>query len=942
MSSTTCPVFRPSREEFKNFSAYIDKIDSRVGNAGLCKIIPPEGWYDTPTEAEFEGMWAERGLVVPPIKQCVSGLRGVYQLGLMDGKKMAVKDFQALAKKTEPDQAMSYSEIERLFWRSMGPLAPPPLYGADMSGSLFRDRASGWNLSELDNMIKLLPSNLPGITTAMLYFGMWRAMFAFHTEDMNLYSINYLHAGRPKSWYSIPPHAQRRFESLAQSLNPQGFRTCSEFLRHKTSIFSPKVLRESGIPFHTLVQEPGEFVVTFPASYHAGFNHGFNIAEATNFSTERWLSKGREAKVCRCQPYSVHINMDDFAAKLAAKRAADQARVEALPNKTSKIDRKKILRRLSYIGWMAWREQEEEARRVEEALAVKERQRLQREQTNLRRKEKVRRLNGGTLSLTVGEGEGGGDGQSAEDSEERVGGDEGEDEEDGGPARQGLEVDLAAQKQWDFRCRCGVAATSGAPVQSWPKGAIFQCAGCLAWSHTRCLYSKDHAPRRAFCAGCHQVLQRLEASGADWPTGRRIKLRSKVVVCRGPRGLEEGSVTMIGEGMARVYFKGMKKPRKRDRAGAPGETWPKALKRPMEEWVNVMSSRFLSRERVQAALGQFSLQSIPTQDCAISESIKMQTPQPQKIKLEQGLYHHGDVATSAGHCCRDQVISASSLRGSGAAQPPANTKRGMAPHPAPLLRGVPLPDAQAAVRHAKFQKDLARSKKAFRSLFSPTRNAEAVPGVSYSRYHAAHNASIFDGEWSDDEEGERKVLEEQCRGLPLGNGDLAGGLNGGRGCGSAHDDLSNGGHVLPKCRGTDGATERAQEPPANSCALAQGAHVPSSSACLYPLQQHHEGAQCGALKCPHQPSSTRPSTESSIKNASLDVSGEGSSSVAASRVSTVYECRTGTGNCANIKLTSMDCGQGLRNAGVPAMGPGAVGATAGTVGASRGILGRGR
>lgn len=104
----------------------------------------------------------------------------------------------------------------------------------------------------------------------MLYFGMWRAMFAFHTEDMNLYSINYLHAGRPKSWYSIPPHAAKRFESMAQSLHPQGFQSCAEFLRHKTSMFSPKVLKEFGIPFHTLVQEPGEFVITFPASYHAG------------------------------------------------------------------------------------------------------------------------------------------------------------------------------------------------------------------------------------------------------------------------------------------------------------------------------------------------------------------------------------------------------------------------------------------------------------------------------------------------------------------------------------------------------------------------------------------------------------------------------------------------------------------------------------------------
>ncbi len=55
------------------------------------------------------------------------------------------------------------------------------------------------------------------------------------------HSINYLHCGRPKSWYSIPPHAARRFESMAQGLDPDGFRLCAEHLRHKTSMFSPKV-----------------------------------------------------------------------------------------------------------------------------------------------------------------------------------------------------------------------------------------------------------------------------------------------------------------------------------------------------------------------------------------------------------------------------------------------------------------------------------------------------------------------------------------------------------------------------------------------------------------------------------------------------------------------------------------------------------------------------
>lgn len=45
---------------------------------------------------------------------------------------------------------------------------------------------------------------------------------------------------------------------------------------------------------HT-VQEPGEFVVTFPRAFHSGFSHGWNCAEAVNFASLDWLGFGAEA-----------------------------------------------------------------------------------------------------------------------------------------------------------------------------------------------------------------------------------------------------------------------------------------------------------------------------------------------------------------------------------------------------------------------------------------------------------------------------------------------------------------------------------------------------------------------------------------------------------------------------------------------------------------------
>ena len=68
------------------------------------------------------------------------------------------------------------------------------------------------------------------------------------------------------------------------------------------------------------MQKEGEIMVTFPLGYHSGFNTGFNIAESTNFATERWVEYGKRAIRCYCRPDNVHISMDCFVKRLQPDR----------------------------------------------------------------------------------------------------------------------------------------------------------------------------------------------------------------------------------------------------------------------------------------------------------------------------------------------------------------------------------------------------------------------------------------------------------------------------------------------------------------------------------------------------------------------------------------------------------------------------------------------
>uniref|UniRef100_A0A8C9D262 [histone H3]-trimethyl-L-lysine(9) demethylase n=1 Tax=Panthera leo TaxID=9689 RepID=A0A8C9D262_PANLE len=248
-------TFRPTMEEFKDFNKYVAYIESQGAHrAGLAKIIPPKEWKPRQTYDDIDDV------VIPaPIQQVVTGQSGLFTQYNIQKKAMTVGEYRRLANSEKycTPRHQDFDDLERKYWKNLTFVSP--IYGADISGSLYDD-------------------------------------------------------------YAIPPEHGKRLERLAIGFFPGSSQGCDAFLRHKMTLISPIILKKYGIPFSRITQEAGEFMITFPYGYHAGFNHGFNCAESTNFATLRWIDYGKVATQCTCRKDMVKISMDVFVRILQPER----------------------------------------------------------------------------------------------------------------------------------------------------------------------------------------------------------------------------------------------------------------------------------------------------------------------------------------------------------------------------------------------------------------------------------------------------------------------------------------------------------------------------------------------------------------------------------------------------------------------------------------------
>ncbi|GMG54068.1 unnamed protein product [Aspergillus oryzae var. brunneus] len=236
----------------------------------------------------------------------------------------------------------SEDDVEREFWRLVESLTETVEveYGADIhstthgSGFPTIERnpldpysVDPWNLNVLpfhgDSLFRHIKSDISGMTVPWVYVGMCFSTFCWHNEDHYAYSANYQHFGATKTWYGIPGADAEAFEEAMRQAVPELFEGQPDLLFQLVTLMPPDQLRKAGVNVYALDQRAGQFVITFPQAYHAGFNHGFNFNEAVNFAPADWEPWGAMG-VERLQDFRRHpcFSHDELLLTAAARDAS--------------------------------------------------------------------------------------------------------------------------------------------------------------------------------------------------------------------------------------------------------------------------------------------------------------------------------------------------------------------------------------------------------------------------------------------------------------------------------------------------------------------------------------------------------------------------------------------------------------------------------------------
>ncbi|RXG69427.1 Lysine-specific demethylase 5A [Armadillidium vulgare] len=238
-------------------------------------------------------------------------------------KEYTLQSFGEMADKFKQDyfsmpvHLVPLEMAEREFWRIVSSIDEDVTveYGADLHtmdhGSGFPTKSSK-NLLPADQEYALSSwnlNNLPIVEGSVL---------GHINCDISGMKVPWM--GEPKTWYGVPGSMAESFENSMRNAAPELFEAQPDLLHQLVTIMNPNIVMKSGVPVVRTDQHAGEFIITFPRSYHAGFNQGYNFAEAVNFCPPDWLSIGRECVLhySNLKRYCV-FSHDELVCKMATE-----------------------------------------------------------------------------------------------------------------------------------------------------------------------------------------------------------------------------------------------------------------------------------------------------------------------------------------------------------------------------------------------------------------------------------------------------------------------------------------------------------------------------------------------------------------------------------------------------------------------------------------------
>ena len=124
-TSTEIKIFRPSKQQFKNFNKYIKEIECDTYDLGLLKVIPPNSWTAC-ISGYYDSDKKSSTFVTHPTRQryVTGNIPGVYELVRFYTKSLSLIDFEIAAQESiSPPDGMHEQE----FWKHVVSY-PHPMY----------------------------------------------------------------------------------------------------------------------------------------------------------------------------------------------------------------------------------------------------------------------------------------------------------------------------------------------------------------------------------------------------------------------------------------------------------------------------------------------------------------------------------------------------------------------------------------------------------------------------------------------------------------------------------------------------------------------------------------------------------------------------------------------------------------------------------------------